>query len=59
MSLFSSFSPVSSKMNRLDKNRVEGALSGSDYGEIPHSRAWSFPRKPTKQEPEQSRQDPV
>ena len=46
MSLFSSISPVSSKMNRLDKNRVEGALSGSDYREIPHSRAGPFRGNP-------------
>jgi hypothetical protein len=46
MSLFSSFSPVSSKMNKLDKNHVERALSGSDYGEIPHSRAGPFRGNP-------------
>jgi hypothetical protein len=33
-------------MNKLDKNRVERALSSSDYGETPNSRAGPFRRNP-------------
>jgi len=33
-------------MNKLDKNRVERALSSSDYGETPNSQAGPFRRNP-------------
>jgi hypothetical protein len=40
------FFSVSSKMNKLDKNRVESALSRSDYGKIPGVWVYPFHGKP-------------